>query len=95
MANTYSQLYTQFIFSVQGRENIIKEKSREALEKVMCGIISNHKSKTYAIYCNPDHTHIFVGLHPTIAPSFLMEQVKGGSSRWLNKNKKLQGTFRW
>ena len=50
---------------------MIKESFRDELEKVMCGIVSNQKCKTYAIYCNPDHTHIFVGMHPTLSPSKL------------------------
>jgi hypothetical protein len=60
MANTYTQLYTQYVFSVKGRENLIKEQFRDELEKVICGIVSNHKCKTYAIYCNPYCTPIFV-----------------------------------
>ncbi len=95
MANTYTQLYIQYVFSVKGRKNIIKEHFRDELEKVMCGITTNHKCKTYAIYCNPDHTHIFVGMHPSIAPAKLMEQVKSGSSNWLNNKKYIQGKFSW
>jgi len=95
MANTYTQLYIQFVFAVKGRENLIKESFRDELEKVMCGIISNHKCKTYAIYCNTDHTHLFIGMHPTIAPSQLMEQVKSGSSNWLNEKKFIPGKFYW
>ncbi len=95
MANTYTQLYVQYVFAVKGRQNLIKERFREELEKVICGIITNHKCKTYAIYCNPDHTHIFVGMHPTIAPSKLMEQVKSSSSRWLNNKKYIAGKFAW
>jgi putative transposase len=38
MANTFTQLYIQFVFSIKGRENLIKESFREELEKVMCGI---------------------------------------------------------
>ena len=95
MANTYTQLYVQFVFSVKGRENLIKEKFRDELEKVICGIVANHKSKTYVIYCNPDHTHIFVGLHPTISVSKLIEQVKSGSSNWLNEKKYIAGKFSW
>jgi len=95
MANTYTQLYVQFVFSVKGRQNLIKESFRDELEKVICGIVNNHKCKTYAIYCNPDHTHIFVGMHPTIAPSKLMEQVKSGSSDWLNDKKYILGKFSW
>lgn len=95
MANTYTQLCVQFVFSVRNRENLIKEHFRDELEKVMCGIVTAHKSKVYAIYCNPDHTHIFVGLHPTISASKLMEQVKSGSSNWLNQKKYLPGKFNW
>ena len=95
MANTYTQLYIQFVFAVQGRDNLIKESFREELEKVICGIVTNYKCKTYAIYCNPDHTHIFVSMHPTISPSKLMEQVKSGSSKWINDKKLILGKFYW
>ena len=95
MANTYTQLYVQFVFAVKGRQNLIKESFRDELEKVMCGIISNHKCKVYAIYCNPDHTHIFVSIHPSVSHSKLMEQVKSGSSNWLNGKKYLPGKFAW
>lgn len=80
MANTYTQLYIQFVFSVKGRENLIKETFREELEKVICGIIQNHNCKIYAIYCNPDHIDILVGMHP-ISSSKLMEHVKSRSSK--------------
>lgn len=60
MANTYTQLYVQIVFAVKGREYLITENIRFELEKIMCGITTNHKSKTLAIYCNPDHTHIFL-----------------------------------
>ena len=95
MANTYTQLYIQFIFAVKGRECIINEKFREELEKLMCGIVTNQNSKPLAIYANPDHTHLFVGLHPTVPPSKLMEQVKSSSSKWLNDNKFTLGKFSW
>lgn len=95
MANTYTQLYIQFIFSVSGRNNLIKERFRDELEKVICGIIKTHNCKTYAIFCNPDHIHILVGMHPEIYPAKLMEHVKSGSSNWLNSKKYVPGKFSW
>ncbi len=95
MANTYTQLYVQFVFCVKGRENLIHESFRDELEKVMCGIVSHHQCKTYAIYSNPDHTHLFVGMHPTLSPSKLMEQVKSGSSKWINDKRYIPGKFSW
>ena len=95
MANTYTQLYIQFVFVVKGRQNFVKESFREELEKVMCGIITKQKCKTYAIYCNADHTHIFVSMHPSISSSKLMELVKSGSSKWINENKFIPSQFSW
>jgi len=95
MANTYTQLYVQFIFAVKGREYLIGEKFRAELEKVICGIVTNQKSKPIAIYSNPDHTHLFVGLHPTLSTSKLMEHVKSGSSKWINDKKLVLGKFSW
>ena len=32
MANTYTQLYIQIVFSVKGRENLIKKSFKDKLE---------------------------------------------------------------
>jgi len=95
MANTYTQLYVQIVFAVQGRENLINEKFRSELEKYICGIVKNNKSKPLAIYCNPDHTHILIGLHPTISVSEITGDIKASSSKWINENKFVLGKFNW
>lgn len=95
MANTYSQLYIQFVFSVKGRQSFILASFREELEKIICSIVMNQKCKPIAIYCNPDHTHLFVSLHPNISSSSLMEKVKSGSTLWINQHKKIVGKFSW
>lgn len=95
MANTYTQMYVQIVFAVQGRENLITEKLRDELEKIMCGIVNNNKSKSLAIYCNPDHVHILIGLHPTVSVSKIAEVIKSGSSGWINREKKIVGKFSW
>ena len=66
MPNTYSQLYVQIVFAVQGRRSLINESNREELQKYISGIISNHKQKLLAVYCMPDHTHIFLKLKASI-----------------------------
>ena len=97
MANTYTytQIYVQIVFAVQGRQNLIAEKHREKLEKYICGIVSNKKSKPLAIYCNPDHTHILIGLHPAISISDITRDIKANSSKWINDNKWILGKFNW
>ena len=95
MPNTYTQIYVQIVFAVQGRQNLISEKYRKKLEKYICGIISNKKSKPLAIYCNPDHTHILIGLHPSISISDMARDIKANSSKWINEQKWIAGKFKW
>lgn len=95
MPNTYFQIYIQIIFAVKGRQNLIFEKNREKLEKYICGIVSNKKSKPLAVYCNPDHTHILLGLHPAVSVSDIARDIKANSSKWINENKWLRSKFSW
>ncbi len=95
MANTYTQLYVQIIFAVKHRKNLIQEKYRIELEKYICGIVKNNKSKPLAIFCNPDHIHILLGLHPTIAISDITRDIKASSSKLINEKKWFSGKFNW
>ena len=42
-----------------------------------------------------DRTHFFIEMHPNISPSKLMEQVKSGSSKWINEKRFIKGQFNW
>ncbi|MBK9333701.1 MAG: IS200/IS605 family transposase [Ignavibacteria bacterium] len=95
MANTYTQLYVQIIFAVKHRENLIQEKYRIEVEKYICGIIKNNKSKPLAIFCNPDHIHILIGLHPTMAVSDITRDIKANSSNFINEKNWFSGKFNW
>ena len=95
MANTYTQIYVQIVFAVKGRQNLITENLREKVEKYMCGIVSNKKSKPLAVYCNPDHTHILIGLHPSVSVSDMARDIKANSSKWINEQKWILGKFSW
>jgi putative transposase len=95
MPNTYTQLHVQIVFAVQGKKNLIIESFREELEKYICGIVTHNNSKPLAIYCNPDHTHILLGLHPAVSVADITGDIKAGSSKWINKNKRVSDKFNW
>ena len=95
MPNTYSQLYIQIVFAVKGRQNFIKESFREELQKYMTGIINNNKQKLYAIYCMPDHTHLFISIKPDIAISDLVRDVKANSTSFMKNKKWVSSTYSW
>ena len=95
MPNTYSQIYIQIVFAVKGKQNLIQNDHREELHKYITGIVQNRGQKMLAIFCMPDHTHIFIGLKPSIAISDLVRDIKAGSSKFINDNKWMRGKFNW
>lgn len=95
MPNTYSQIYIQIIFAVKGRECFIKESFREELQKYISGIVTNKKQKLYAIYCMPDHTHLFVSMKPDMPVSDLTRDIKANSSSFIKEKKWVNSLFSW
>ncbi len=95
MPNTYSQIYIQIVFAVKSRDCFIKEFFREELQKYMTGIITNKKQKLYAIYCMPDHAHIFTSIKPDVSISDLTRDIKSNSSSFLKEKKFVPATFSW
>ena len=94
MPNTYSQIHIQIVFAVKERQSIIEESQRIAVEKYICGIVNNYNCKPLAIYCNPDHIHLLIGLHPTIAIANLVRDIKASSSKYI-KEKLNNPHFSW
>ena len=88
-------MYVQIIFAVKGRRNLISETHRDEIEKYICGVINNNKSKPLAIYCNPDHIHVLIGMNPSLSISDLVRDIKANSSRWINEKKWISEQFRW
>ena len=95
MPNTYSQIYIQIVFAVKSRDCFIKESFREELQKYMTGIITNKMQKLFAIYCMPDHTHIFTSIKPDVSISDLTRDIKSNSSSFLKEKKFVPVTFSW
>ncbi len=47
MPNTYTQIYIQLFFAVQGEANRINKNIKEELHKIATGILKNRKQKLY------------------------------------------------
>jgi len=95
MANTYTQLYVQIVFAVQGRQSLIRPEHNDELQKYMTGIISGQGQKLIAINNMPDHFHILIGQKPNVALSDLVRDVKAGSSGFINDQRWVLGRFSW
>ena len=95
MANTYSQIYLQFVFAVRARQNLIARVHKEELHKYMTGLVQNRKAKMLAVHCMPDHCHLFVGFKPTILISDFIKEIKVESNIFINNKKWINTDFNW
>lgn len=93
MANTYTQIHIQTVFSVTDWDCIIMKAWKHELFQYITGIIQNHGHKVLAINGMPDHIHILFGMRPTQSLSDLMQDVKGDSSKWINQKRFIPGRF--
>ncbi|MDQ3846799.1 MAG: transposase, partial [Bacteroidota bacterium] len=53
MAGTFSQIYLQFVFAVQGRQSLIPKEHKEELHKYITALAQARKAKMLAVHCMP------------------------------------------
>ena len=95
MAGTFSQIYIQAVFAVQGRTNLLQKPWRDEVFKYMAGIIKNKNQKPIIVNGVADHVHAFIGLKPSMALSDLIRDVKNNTSNFINENNWVRGRFSW
>ncbi len=95
MANTFSQIYLQFIYAVNGRQSLIAKQNKEELQKYLTGLVQKRRTKMLAINCMPDHTHFFVGFNPAVLISDFVKEIKVKSNEFINEKQWTKGKFSW
>jgi putative transposase len=95
MANTFSQIYLQFVFAVKNRESLIPKEHKEDLHRYITGIVQNKQSKMLAINRMPHHTHVFVGFKPNVLISDFVKEIKVASNEFINDKRWVKGKFNW
>jgi len=95
MANTYSSLFYQFVFSIKNRERWIVPGIEERVWAYLAGIAVEDKMHPVAIGGMDDHIHLLLNLPTAIAPSKAVQLIKGGSSLWIHKTFPSLKAFGW
>lgn len=84
--SSYRQIYYQIVFGTKYRRPTIAEKHCEELYRYIWGIVKNNKCKLYRINGIEDHIHIFCDLHPSVALSDFVKDIKVASSIWMKQS---------
>ena len=83
---TFTQLYYHIVFSSKNRTNVFVANKRPELYAYMGGIIKNKKSTPHVINGVENHIHILTNIHPRIALSDFVKDIKIASSLWIREN---------
>ena len=92
MANTFTSRQGG---TVQNRISLINPEWKTELYKYIIGIVQNNGHKLISINGVPNHLHIAVGYTPHQLIPDLLQDIKGYSSKWINKRKFVDGKFTW
>ena len=83
--STYTQFLYQIVFSTKNRERTLIESGREQLFAYIWGVLKTKKCHLYRIGGVEDHLHIIAHIHPMIAPSNLIKDIKLASSKLIKQ----------
>jgi putative transposase len=92
MADTYSQIYLQFVFSVKNRQSLIPKEHKEELHKYITGLVQNRKAKMLAvsIACQTMHTFLLgLNLHIQVQNSLNKLRLRAMNSLMQNNGQSI------
>lgn len=85
--STYTQILYQIVFSTKHREEVLHGENKKELYKYIWGILKNKKCTLYQIGGVADHIHIVTHIHPSVALSDLVKDIKIASSKYIKEEK--------
>ena len=91
----YTQILYQIVYSTKNRKPVLTEEKQGELFKYLWGILKNKKCHVYIINGVENHIHIVTHLHPTVALSSLIKDMKIASSTWIKKENILPSFNGW
>ncbi|GHT15652.1 transposase [Bacteroidia bacterium] len=83
---SYTKLLYHVVFRTKYGKTTIPEAHEKELYAYIMGVIKNKKSKLYRIGGTENHIHLLFDIHPTIALSDFVKELKEYSSKWLKQN---------
>jgi REP element-mobilizing transposase RayT len=93
--STYTQLIYQLIFGPENRQKCLIKENRDELFKYIAGILKESKCHVYQINGIEDHLHIVTHIHPSVAISSLVKNIKVASNNFIKDTNLFPGFRNW
>lgn len=83
--STHTQIIYHIVFGTKYRSPTLDREYRTILFKYFCGILKNKKCHVYRINGVEDHIHILTHIHPTVALSYIIKDLKLASNSFIKE----------
>ena len=92
---SYVQLLYHVVIRTKASQPVLSLEHSDELYRYIWGIIKNKDSVLYRINGMEDHVHILFSLHPTIALSDFMREMKAETSKMLKRTPGFEKFTAW
>ena len=93
-AHTVYELHYHFVFATKYRKPVLRGEVAHRVRDLIREICRSHNVEIVRGAVKADHVHLFVSVPPAVAPSRLMQAVKGKTSHHLlSEYRRLQREF--
>jgi putative transposase len=93
--SSYRQILYHIIFRTKNGKKTLNQESIKELYAYILGIVKNKKCFLYRINGMEDHIHLLSDLHPSIALSDYLRDIKTVTSLWLKQYGKFPAFEGW
>lgn len=83
---SYTKLYYHIVFRTLQSVSAINEQNEKALYQYIWAFCQQQKCTLHRINGMPDHLHLLVEIHPSMAVSDFVKQLKNASHKWLEQH---------
>jgi putative transposase len=80
---TYTDITYHLVFGTKHRVRALDKARRDDLYRFIWGMMEERRCHLYRIGGVEDHIHILTSLHPTLALSDLIKEIKTATSAWI------------
>lgn len=83
--STHTQIIYHIVFGTKFRLPVLDQTNRKLLFKYFWGVLKNKKCHVYRINGVEDHIHILTHIHPTVALSYIIKDLKLASNSFIKE----------
>jgi len=91
--STYTQILYQLVFGSKDYAPFLTTENENMLFAYIAGILKNKSCHSYIVGGASNHIHVITHLHPTVAFSLLVKDIKMASHKLILQNSKMFSHF--